>query len=157
MIQIDKRKMGRFTKRYGWMVLTFCLLAGFSSCAGCSKSYIRVNLGRPGNLGRPVWVGVYFLSQESVLDNTPNTELSDPEWTPEGPGVEDKEVFPIYPGGNIRQIVREKYNPSIRWVVVAAGFPEAKPCARQKIPVKEGAKLTITVTAAEECIQLEID
>ncbi len=69
----------------------------------------------------------------------------------------DKEVFPVYPGELAHQINMKDYDPEIRWVVVAAGFPDARRCARQRIPVGEGASLKIRVIVDEDCIFLDLD
>ncbi len=132
-------------------------IAGLILCAGCGKSYVRVHLDRPDNLKQPAWVGVYFLSQESVLDDLDNIRLSDPDAVPLGEGIVDKEVYPIYPGEEVRRIERLEFDPEIRWVVIAAGFPDAQRCAREKVRVDEGAKLTLTVTVDEKCINLDTD
>ena len=137
------------------MSVGFLAIAGLILIAGCGKCYIKIDLARSGSPERPVWVGVYFLSQESALDDRDNAELSNPDGIPLGDGVIEKEVYPLYPDGEIRQIERKPFKPEISWVVVAAGFPDAKPCARKKVQVKEGAKLTITVTVDEECINLD--
>lgn len=124
---------------------------------GCGKSYLQVNLYRPESFSQPAWVGVYFLSQESALDDKDNAQLSDPEGVPLGNGVVDKEVFAVVPGAGAHEIPRPEYNPQICFIVIAAGFPDADPCTRQKVPVKKGAELNITVTVNEKCIDLRID
>ena len=68
-----------------------------------------------------------------------------------------KEVSPLYPGGQVRQFELKPYQEEIRWVVVAAGFPDAQKCALRKIQVPEGAKLTINVSVTENCVNVDID
>ena len=148
----ERRGKGGLTGLVGVLAI-----AGLIFMAGCGKSYIKVNLERPGYLPRPAWVGVYLLSQESALDDMDNAQLTDPEGVPLSGGVVYKEVYSLHPGEPARRIVREDFEREIRWVVVAAGFPNAKPCAREKVSVKEGAKLTIAVTVDEECIDVDID
>jgi predicted component of type VI protein secretion system len=143
--------------RVAWVMLT-CIMAAaaLSGATGCGQRYIQVDLERPGDLPRPVWVGVYFLSQESALDDVDTSRLADPDGVPLGDGVVKKEVYPLHPGGVVKRISLKGYDPLIRWVVVAAGFPEPRGCARQKVLVKEGAKLTIAATVGEECIRLQL-
>ena len=152
-----KKHTGRFADTSWTMPLGILAVAGLILSAGCGKSYIRINLYRPSILEQPAWIGVYFLSQESALDDKDNIQLSDPDGIPLGDGVVDKEVYPLYPDDPVRKIRREKFDPQIRWVVVAAGFPDALPCARQRIRVDEDAKLTLDVSVNEDCIDVHID
>ena len=125
-------------------------------CAGCGGRYIGVELDRPASLDQPAWVGVYFLSQETALDDVDNVQLADPDGVPQGGGVVRKEVYPLFPGGDTRRIELKDYDPQIRWIVVAAGLPGSPACAREKIPVKEGAKLMVSVSVAEQCVLVDV-
>ncbi len=133
-------------------LLGVCLLG----LAGCGGRYIRINLDRPADLNQPAWVGAYFLSQESALNNIDNIQLADPNGVSQ-PGIVHKEVFPLYPGDQAHMIDMSNYDPQIRWIVIAAGFADAKPCARTKIPVEDGAKLKIGVRVLDDCIVVTQD
>ncbi len=122
--------------------------------AGCGQRYIAVELDRPENLPQPVWVGVYFLSQESALENYSNAELATESRVEGADGVVHERVFAIKPGDR-RQIELQEYDERIGWVEVAAGLPDR--CARQRIAVESGAKLRIMITVTETCIELTTD
>lgn len=132
-------------------------LMGLVLLSGCGKRTIKIDLDRPAELSQPAWVGVYFLSQETALNELENDLLADPDGVELGSGVVDKQVFPVYPGDAAHQINMKDYDPEIRWIVVAAGFPDARRCARQRIPVNEGATLKIRVIVDEDCIFLDLD
>lgn|GEM_PF-2082218 len=155
-----RNKMERSSFAGGSLRLLFSILAltALIFATGCGKRYIKIDLDRPADLSQPAWVGIYFLSAESALDELNNIQLSDPDpnAVPLGGGVVRKEVYSLHPGAEIQRIALEEYNAEIRWVVVAAGFHKAEPCARQKIQVKENAKLAITATVNEKCIDLKI-
>jgi predicted component of type VI protein secretion system len=145
--------------RKTWRLASFGVIAlmGLVLLSGCGQRAIKINLDRPAELSQPAWVGVYFLSQETALNELGNDQLADPDGVDRGAGVVDKEVFPVYPGDAAHQINMKDYDPEIRWVVVAAGFPDARRCARQRIPVREGASLKIRVIVDEDCIFLDLD
>ena len=131
-----------------WAVAAATLFA-----AGCGGgSYIRARLERPVQYEQPVWVGVYFLSQESALDGVETSKLIDsPDSYGESAGVIDREVFPVYPGADVHTVLREKYDPRIAWVLFVA-FPKGEACSRQKLAVKKDAELTLTVSVEEQCL-----
>jgi len=153
---IDRRKRACLGDRCRTTSIGVLALAVLTLLAGCGKSHINLDLVRSGDSERAVWVGVYFLSQESVLDDKDATVLSNPDGVSLGGGVIDKEVFAVYPKAEAHRIDLEDFNPEISWVLVAAGFPDAMECARQKVQVKDD-KLNIAVTVGKECITLDTD
>jgi hypothetical protein len=142
------RRVGR-----GGQMLT---LASLLLLLGCGRgAYIRVQVARPGEFAQPVWVGVYFLSQETGLDGIETHELIDnPDRFDAAAGVIDKEVFPVYSGEAPHPVAREKYDPRIGWVVIAAGFPKPEACAREKFKVKKDAEITFKVSVEEKCLKI---
>jgi hypothetical protein len=157
MKSLEGNTRGSITKTLRVVFLGVVALVGLVLVSGCGQRYIKIDLDRPDELSQPAWVGVYFLSQETVLNDLENDQLADPDGVDGVAGVVDKEVFPVYPGDQAHQINKKEYDPKIRWIVVAAGFPDARPCARQQIPVSEGADLKIRVIVDEDCIFLDID
>jgi len=135
------------------------ILIGLFLLSGCGQRYVNVNLIRPPNFDKSVWVGVYFLSQETALDDLDNIVLADPDNENElaGRGVVHKEIFPLYPAEEAHLIQMPKYDPAIRFIVVVAGIPDANPCARQSYTLKENAELTIYAILNEKCIDLRIE
>ena len=157
MMSIKQDLTGRMAKVSG-RVLVYCLvIGGLCLAAGCGSRYIMIDLERPVELKQPVWVGVYFLSQETALDDLENHELTDPDGVELGGAVVYKEVYSLYPGDEARPIKLEKYDESIRWIVVAAGIADPQECARWKKEVEEGAKLKIAMTVDDQCISVVID
>lgn len=123
-----------------------------SACGG--GSYIRMNLLRDVAHEKPVYVGVYFLSQESAIDAASIPDLIDnPEQFADG--VVARQVFPVYPG-EIRPLPLENYDPAIRWVALVADFGSDAECARAKTPVSPGAKLDLQVSLEADCLRLEV-
>lgn len=135
-----------------------CLLGviGLMACAGCGSRYIAIELDRPTDLDRPAWIGVYFLDQETALDGHDNVQLADPDAVGIGAGVVAKEVYSLQPG-TAKTIRMEEYDQQIQWIVVAAGFPGDPECARKKIPVEEGSKLSLSITVHRDCITVDAD
>lgn len=148
----------RTRRRVGSRAASGCfLIACLALLAGCGGGrYIKIDLSRPADLSQPVWVGTYFLSQDSALDLYTNAELVDPDLEIDD-GVIHKEVFPLYPGDASRHIELTEPSQQIRCVVVAAGIPDAPPCARQKVAVPAGAKLAIAVTVSAGCVDVRVD
>jgi predicted component of type VI protein secretion system len=151
-----KKTRSRFGATFKMMSLGVLVILGLAIISGCGQRYIKIDLNRSDKFNQPVWVGVYFLSQETALDAMESKELADPNGRELGSGVLRKTVFPLYPGEKAAPILEENYNPEIRWVVIAAGFPHTRRCARLKVPVTEGAELTMKISVNEECIVLEI-
>jgi len=152
-----KKTRSRFGDTFKMMSIWLLAVLGLTVISGCGQRYIQIDLNRPENFSQPVWVGVYFLSKERALDDMDNNQLADPEGVVGVSGVLDKLVRPLYPGEVASPILMKDYDKEIRWVVVAAGFPEATRCARLQVPVKEDAELKIQVTVNKECISLEMD
>lgn len=126
----------------------FCLLA-LAACGGSNK--LQLSVARDAGFEHPTYVGVYFLSQESVLDGEPLVELIDnPENYTEG--VVRKEFVTVYPGDS-KSIELENPDPRISWVVVVADFAES-PCARVKRAVRSGSSLALRVDVQEKCIEV---
>lgn len=132
------------------------LLAQVFLAAGCgNSSYIRMKVARPDSFEQPVWVGAFFLSQETALDGVETRDLIDqPDSYGPSAGVVDKEVFPVYPGEAARSLAREKYDPRIGWVLLVGAFPNSEPCAREKIKVKPESELTLQVSVEEQCLKV---
>lgn len=125
-----------------------CLLLPLA-CGGSNK--LQLSVARGAAFEHPTYVGVYFLSQESVLDGEPLVELIDnPEQYTEG--VVRKEFVTVYPG-DTKSIELQNPDPRISWVVVVADFAES-PCARVKRPVKSGSSLALRVDVQEKCIEV---
>ena len=125
-----------------------CLVA-LAACGGSSK--LELSVARDAAFEHPTYVGVYFLSQESVLDGEPLVELIDnPENYTEG--VVRKEFVTVYPG-DTKSSELESPDPRISWVVVVADFAES-PCARVKRPVRSGSSLALRVDVQETCIEV---
>jgi hypothetical protein len=128
------------------------LLAGLAAplaCGGPSK--LRLSVERDAGFEHPTYVGVYFLSQESVLDGEPLVELIDnPDQYTDG--VVHKEFVTVYPG-DTKLVELIGPDPRISWVVVVADFADS-PCARAKQPVPSGSSLSLLVDLQEKCVEL---
>ena len=129
------------------VVMLFVLVGG-----GCGGSPIlQLSLARDASFERPTYVGVYFLSQETVLDGEPLVDLIDnPDRYTEG--VVRKEFVTVYPG-DTKAIDLQGYDPKIGWIVVVADLADS-PCARLKQAVKSGSSLKMEVAIEEECLTL---
>ncbi|MCA9727095.1 MAG: hypothetical protein R3E12_03480 [Candidatus Eisenbacteria bacterium] len=131
-----------------WAGLGACVLA-LSACGGSSR--LQLSVMRGTSFEHPTYVGVYFLSQESVLDGEPLVDLIDnPDKYTDG--VVRKEFVTVYPGDS-KSIEVLKPDPRIAWIVVVADFPDT-PCARAKQAVKPGSSLALQVDVQDKCIQV---
>ena len=157
MILFNNGTRGRLGATSRMMSIGVLAILGLALISGCGQRYIQIDLSRPDKFSQPVRVGVYLLSQETALDALDNNILADPNGVETGGGVLWKDVFPIIPGETRAPIRREDYDPEIRWVVVAAGFPQAGRCARYQAPVKEDAELTLQVTVNDGCIDIKMN
>ena len=130
------------------------LLLVLSGCGGGGGSYIRLNLMRDVSHDKPVYVGVYFLSQEGAIDAASIPDLIDsPDQFTDG--VVAKQVIPVYPG-EVKPLPMDNYDTRIRWVAVVADFGSAAECARDKHAVPPGSKIELTVQIEANCIELTV-
>jgi predicted component of type VI protein secretion system len=137
--------------RTALFVLSLLLLV-LGGCGG--GSYIHLNLMRDVSHDKPVYVGVYFLSQEAAIDAAAIPDLIDnPEEFTEG--VVAKQVLPVYPG-EVKPVPMENYDPLIRWIAIVADFGTSAECTRDKKAVPAGSKLEISVAIEADCIQLNV-
>ena len=121
----------------------------------CGGRYIRLNLDRAASFERPVYVAIYFLSKGSALDEESNADLVDrADELGKREGVVGSEVRPVYPG-TPDVVLNQEYDPKISWVLVAANFKDASPCARAKVAVKKDAKLALRARVDEKCIEVK--
>lgn len=135
--------------RFFVVMLTGIIAIGLSACGGSSK--LQLSVVRDASFEHPTYVGVYFLSQESVLDGEPLVDLIDnPEKYSEG--VVRKEFVTVYPG-DTKPIELENPDPRISWVVMVADFADS-PCARVKRAVRSGSSLSLQIDVQEQCIEV---
>jgi hypothetical protein len=143
-------------ERWGFvrLLLGAVIVAGtLSGCIGCGGGKtIRMQLDNTQSA--PVTVGIYLLSKETALDGRPNSDLTNKEIARSfgsAEGVVDFEVRPVYVDEPMT-FLREDIDPAVGWVLVAANFANADPCARTKIPVKDDVKLTLTIV--DKCLKV---
>jgi len=144
-------KLWRIRRIFSFGLGGACLLFSLAGCGG--SSHINLALLRDVTEDQPAYVGVYYLSQESVLDAASIQDLID---SPESftDGVVDKEIFPVYPG-NQKSLFQENFDPEIRWVLVVADFPGGRECTRVKRAVPAGGKLDLTITVEANCLKAD--
>lgn len=134
------------------LVAASLLLLVLAGCGG--GSYIHLNLMRDVSHDKPVYVGVYFLSQEAAIDAASIPDLIDnPDQFTDG--VVARQVLPVYPG-EVKPLPMDNYDPSIRWVAIVADFGSSAECTRDKKAVPPGSKLDLSVSIEADCIQLKI-
>ncbi|MEZ4649562.1 MAG: type VI secretion lipoprotein TssJ [Candidatus Eisenbacteria bacterium] len=146
------RRQGASWNPTALFVLAAIAMFALSACGG--GSYLQVNLLRDATHDKPVYVGVYYLSQEAAIDGASIPDLIDnPDQFSDG--VVDKRVLPVYPG-EVKPITMENYAPDIKWIAVVADFGSSAECTRDKKPVPPGSKFALNVKVEADCIELEI-
>lgn len=152
----------RFGKAAHWNLAAMALLAfSLTGCLGCGGSRVlRAELERSDAHRQPAWVGVYYLSRESAIDDVDIADLTNRARSDEKlkgvEGVVMKEIQPVYPGDTV-VLLKEDPDPAITCVVIVANLPEAGSCARQKLLVKKGDSLKVRVSIEESCLTVKKD
>ena len=112
---------------------------------------------RGSGLKQPAWVGVYYLSQESAIDQFAASDLVSRTKAEEKlagvQGIVMKEINPIYPDEPV-VLLKEAPDASIRWVVIVANLKGGS-CARHKVPLKKGETIKLHVTVEDECLDVK--
>ena len=127
---------------------------GIASCGG-RPPRAHVEFVRSADEPRPLWVAVYFLDRESILDGESTSDLiAKKDEFRQKPGVIDAYAFPVAPDGSER-IQLDPLDPAIRWVVLAAESDSQDECVRQKIEVREEKDLTLLVEAQGDCLKVK--
>lgn len=145
-----------------WNLAAVAILAfSLTGCLGCGGGRVlRAELERAETHRQPAWVGVYYLSKESAVDDVEIADLTNRQRSDEKlkgvDGVVLKEIQPVYPGDTV-VLLKEDPDPSITCIVIVANLPEAGSCARQKLTMKKGQSLKVKVSIEENCLTIKKD
>jgi hypothetical protein len=145
-------------RRGGTILARWSSLLALVLVAGCGGAR-RVELAIANFQERTVWVAFALLSDPGALDGYTTQELVDPERVGElneVKGVVDVTVMSVQPGAapEQRAFSTEDFPLKTGWLVAAALLPGEPTCARSRVEIDTGSKLTFSISVRNDCVEV---
>lgn len=107
-----------------------------------------------------MWVAVALLSDPGALDGYKTQDLVDPDQTgalSQVKGVVEISILSVQPGAlpEARVFSTEAFPLKTGWLLAAALLPGEPACARTRLEIDTGSKLTFDVSVRNDCVEVK--
>jgi hypothetical protein len=137
-----------------WLLSVALISLVISSCGG--SPHLNTSFVRTPDAEHATWVGAFWLSKATALDDVSNNDLIERPDDFATRGVIYYERASIYPGGDpwSVSIPVQNYNFKTSWLLLIANLPGSEACSRHKVMLNEKPKVDLQITVGETCLEI---